>query len=174
MCGELERRITDELRSALLFRIPVEKAHFYEDEFPFGEAVVKAFPSTTYDIEEAARCYASGRNTACVMHIARVLEVALKAIGADLQVQGLGFNPSWESILGKIDDELRRRHAQQSLGWPAIEPFYSEAAAFLRCVKVAWRNPSMHVDRSYDEEKAGDILRAGKSFMQHLATKLHE
>jgi hypothetical protein len=41
-------------------------------------------------------------------------------------------------------------------------------------VRRAWRNPTMHPDRSYSVERAEEILQSVKSFMRHLATKLRE
>lgn len=38
--------------------------------------------------------------------------------------------------------------------------------------KQRWRNPTMHVERDYDEEQAFDILRNAKNFMLHVARRL--
>jgi choline kinase len=62
-------------------------------------------------------------------------------------------------------DEVKRTQDEQ---------FYSEAAFSFDIVKRAWRNPTMHVDKSYSAERAEEILTALKSFMVHLSTKIHE
>ncbi len=54
------------------------------------------------------------------------------------------------------------------------QEFCAEAAVLLRAVKIAWRNPTMHVENVYDEEKALDVLNSVKGFMRHLATRLSE
>jgi hypothetical protein len=61
----------------------------------------------------------------------------------------------------------------RSLESAADEPFFSTATVNLRAVKDAWRNPTMHVERVYDEELATELWGAVRAFMRHLATKLH-
>ncbi|HTE83781.1 MAG TPA: hypothetical protein VK821_03540 [Dehalococcoidia bacterium] len=63
---------------------------------------------------------------------------------------------------------------QRSPEWATDDPFFSGATAFLMAVKDAWRNPTVHVEINYDEEKALDVWNSVKAFMRHLATKLGE
>jgi hypothetical protein len=66
--------VENEVSLRLYFEIPPEKAKFYGDGAdPFGVAVGTAFPSVSFDAGEAGKCYALGRNTACVFHLMRVL-----------------------------------------------------------------------------------------------------
>jgi len=44
----------------------------------------------------------------------------------------------------------------------------------LDSVRVAWRNPTMHIENSYSPERAEEILVATRSLMRHLATKVSE
>ena len=71
---EVERRIDHEMSLFLFMVIPREKTDYFEKVDLFGPEVNAAFPSTVYDIEESGNSYASGRNTACVFHLMRVLE----------------------------------------------------------------------------------------------------
>jgi hypothetical protein len=73
-----------ELESILCLRIAPEKVKFYQETKGFGENVANRFPSAAFDIEEAGKCYACNRNTACVMHLARAVEVGLKSVMASL------------------------------------------------------------------------------------------
>ena len=56
----------------------------------------------------------------------------------------------------------------------ADEEFYSDSAVKFDRFKVALRNPSMHVDKSYTEERAREIFDATKALMQHLALRISE
>jgi hypothetical protein len=47
-----------------------------------------------------------------------------------------------------------------------------EIAKYLRHVKNAWRNPTMHPKRTYTEEEARDILNCVRSFMRELVKVL--
>jgi hypothetical protein len=110
------------------------------------------------------------RGTACVMHLSRVMEVRLKALAAGL---GVTSQNDWGAYLSKIDAELLKR-LKTSGSRTADEQFYSEAQITFDSIRRAWRNPTMHVEKTHTLEQAEDILVAVRSFMRHLATKLHE
>jgi hypothetical protein len=172
---ELANRINDELSHKLLFWIPTEKGKFFLQKGDlFGDAVKNAFPSAQTDIEEAGKCYAAGRNTASVFHLMRVVEFGLRILGKSLNEPRLDptRNPTWETILRRCDDELKLPIKERSDVWKAKNQFFSEATANLRAVKDAWRNPTLHVERDYDEEKALDVLNSVGAFMRHLSTEL--
>jgi hypothetical protein len=173
---ELQRRIEDEIQSVLWLYVPREKSKFYRGSAAFGAEVAAAFPSTSYDIEEAGKCFALNRYTACSFHLMRVIEVGLRSLGKALNDPDLDpkKNPSWERLLGKCDKELRKPLQERSQEWKTDELFFSTSTANLRAIKDAWRNPTLHVERSYHEEEAQEVYSAIRSFMRHLATKLAE
>jgi HEPN domain-containing protein len=172
---DAEHRIADEMRSASFLFVKPDHVEFYKQDEPlFGPEVSIAFPTAILDIEEAGKSFALNRYTACVFHLQRAMETTLTVFAANVGVPPQS-NPSWGSILGKIDAELKLRFPDRSPEFNAQKDFYLEAAAMLRIVKDAWRNPTMHVDKIYDEERAKEILDAVKSFMRKLANGgLHE
>jgi hypothetical protein len=174
--SRLRERIDDELRSQLLLHIPADKVEYYRGNHQFGEPVSNKFPSAAYDISEAGKCFAVGRNIACVFHLMRVMEYGLRALGKSLNDPNLDpkKNPTWDRILQLCDKELQLPYAQQSSEWQQHQQFFAEATANLRAVKDAWRNPTLHVEQFYDEEKALDVWNAVRAFMKHLATILSE
>lgn len=172
----LRKRIDDELKNRKFLAISPEKSRFYRNTNLFGSEVYDNFPSAREDIEEAGTCYACARSTASVFHLMRVIETGLRVLGLSLNNPDLDpkKNPSWNRILKPCDDELRKPLAQRCPEWKQDELFYSNATANLRAVKDAWRNPTMHVEINYDEERALEIINAVKAFMRHIATKLRE
>jgi hypothetical protein len=104
------------------------------------------------------------------MHLCRVVEIGLRALANQLC---LPCRPDWGKHLDDIEKELTRRY-KASATRAADELFYAEAAAQIGHIKTAWRNPSMHADKTYTPERAMDIFRAVDSFMRHLATKIQE
>jgi hypothetical protein len=160
-----------ELDTRKFFFVPPERSEYYSgDEFflvgkffgkmePFQE-VLKVFPSTGDDLVEAGNCLALDRPTACVFHLMRVMEVGLKAIAKAL---GFTYSSNWGKCLADIEKQGQR-----------AEPFFIEAVAYLRSVKNAWRNPTMHIERIYSEQEAEHIFNAVQAFMQHLASRLTE
>jgi hypothetical protein len=147
-----------------------QEVRLFEQTSPLGAEVEAKFPSANDDIYEAAKCLALGRSTACVMHLMRVCEVGLKTLAHTIDVPPQG---DWGGYLREIEKELERR-AKSAGARTAHEQFYSEAAIALGHLKRAWRNPSMHVDKSYSPDRAREIFDAVKSLMSHLATKISE
>jgi hypothetical protein len=167
--------VKDEAASVLAWQVPREKLVFFE-RAPFGPEVHAGFPSANDDIEEAGKCLGMGRNTAAVFHLMRIMETGLRSLGASLKDSTLDprTNPNWEKILGKCDKAMQQPLRDRSQEWQPDEPFFSTATANLRAVKDAWRNPTMHVERRYNDEEAREVCNASRAFMRHLATKLSE
>jgi hypothetical protein len=172
--SRLRERIDDELRAQMFMHIPLDKVEYYQGNYQFGHTVSDNFPSMKYDISEAGKCFATGRNTACVFHLMRVMECGLRVLGKSLNDPNLDpkKNPSWESILRRCDKELQAQYSQRTPAWQRHQQFFAEATANLRAVKDAWRNPTLHVEQFYDVERALDIWNAVRTFMRHLATVL--
>src|SRR5205085_2266401 len=113
------------------------------------------------------------RNTACVMHLMRVMEAGLKAVATALAIPDPA-QANWQQIIDQINSQINQRRAAKSAGWLAVEPFFADVSAHLFAVKVAWRNPSMHLEAKYDESEAKRMYNAIEGFMQHLAARLDE
>lgn len=158
------------LNSRRFFEPEPQYAKYFENPKLFGDAVFNAFPSATDDIAEAGTCLALERSTACVMHLMRAAEAALRALATTV---GVSRQTDWGGYIREIYKELERQVKAAGAQSPDHQ-FYAEAAAQIDNVKRAWRNPSMHIDKSYSQPRAEEILLATKSLMSHLATKISE
>ena len=170
-------RIQDELGLQLFMHINSENSRYYlQPQKVFSQVVLDKFPSIINDVESSCRCYATGNYTASVFHLMRIMECGLRILGRSLNDNSLDpkKNPTWESILRKCDDELRKKLNDRCQEWKLDDKFFSDATANLRAVKDAWRNPTMHIDQIYDSEQAVAVLNAVNGFMRHLSTKLAE
>jgi hypothetical protein len=171
---ELRERIEDELDGRSIYYIATN-TELLEAETPlFGSDVDDAFPSARYDIEEASKCLALRRSTACVMHLMRTLEIGLESLA-----DNLGKNLSkqnWNTILNELETEIRARtRTTHGQSWvDTDEPFYTEAATHFRLVKNAWRNHAQHARAKYTGEEAEDIYHSVRAFMRHLSRRLRE
>ena len=120
------------------------------------------------DIERAGNCLALGESTACVLHLLRAMETALRRLSQRLHVT---VNPkdTWGMILNRIDDgikllpEKNEKQKRKKGQW-------AECRVNLYHVKLAWRDDLMHGKVTYDEKQARDIMERVKAFMQQLAT----
>jgi len=176
MLPEVMNRIEDETSHQVVMVVePAYLKYFSDPQFfdstdSTANKVSIQLSSANEDIAEAGKCLACGRSTACIMHLNRIMEVGLKALAAAVSV---GPQNDWGKYLGEIEAELTKRMKSSGARSPD-EQFYAEAHAMFDSVRRAWRNPTMHVDKTYTEERAEEILIAVRSFMRHLATKLHD
>jgi hypothetical protein len=87
------------------------------------------------------------------MHLMRVVEVGLKVLASTL---GVGVQPDWGGYIREIDNALTARIKAAGKRTPD-EQFYAEARVTIDGVKIAWRNPTMHVENNYSPERAEEI-----------------
>lgn len=171
---DIRYRMKDELGSVLFLAIMKHKTKFEATSPLFGDGVNDNFPSAAEDIEEAGKCLALERSTACVFHSMRVLEIGLRALAAELSVPVAIEN--WNTLLNDIEKEIRARKSQgANATWkPDDETYFSDAVTSFFAFKNAWRNHTMHKRASYSPEKAEEIYVAVRAFMKHLAVRIKE
>ncbi len=175
---ELYNRLLDELESRAFVTIPSSDVALYKQaEPPFGHEVQSKFPRASYDIDEACKCVALGRSTAGVFHLMRVMEIALRAVNTCLggSLNLAGNEKNWGSLLNSIRDARNAKDASAPKGskWQEKDLF-AEIYALLDAVKDAWRNSTMHIERTYTDPEARAVLVTVKNFMQKLADRMDE
>lgn len=157
-----------------------EKALFQPDkDHPiFGVVVQNNFPSAIYEIDEAAKCLALDRSTATVFHLMRALERTLIAIRRCLNLPDSTDlrDRSWGLILRGLRQEVERRNKEQGSSWGNLEDqhFFSAVIGSMAAVKLAWRDPTMHVERNYLPHEAQEIFAAVRTLMQKVASRMDE
>ena len=124
------------MRLLVYYALEPDKQHFVNKPDLFGENVANSFPSTVFDIEEAGKCLAFSRQTACVFHLMRVLEIGLYSLARAIRIQKIEEN--WHNAIEQIERAIRNLPR----GTPKEKEelaFYSDATAQLFSVKEAWR-----------------------------------
>lgn len=173
---ELHDRFMDEIKQILFLRVPSDRVDFYDKPILFGQPVADGFTEAIYDISEAGSCFATDRYTACVMHLMRALENSLDAVGLGVGVPQavVEAQRSWDGLLKKISSRIDANDLAGDPAWLGKRQFFKDAYSQLFAVKNAWRNPSMHLEKKYDEKDAKRIYNAVKDFMEHVATHLDD
>jgi hypothetical protein len=167
----LQTRIDDELKSKKFIAIPFAKVRYFENKELFGPAVNHAFPNAIEDIDEALRCFAVERWTACVFHLMRVMEIGVKTFGKHLRIREKLLNKPWGNILIAVDKKLNSI-VPNTAKKKAIKVACAEAAAYLHHVKDAWRNDTMHPKNTYTEQQAKRLIVCVEDFMKKLSDLL--
>lgn len=162
----LSDRIHDEICLRTLFVLSDQEAKWYRTTEPFGAEVSAKFLDSREDLEEAAKCLALDRGTACVMHLMRAMEIALHTLATKLKAK-FKASDDWDTILKEIDSIVNP--------WPtgtkaeiSRKDQYREINSTLTSVKRAWRHPSAHARFNATPEIARDIFGAVKGFMVQM------
>jgi hypothetical protein len=175
---ETDSRLRDELTLHKLFVLESDKTRYFEPAKPlFGEDTARRFVSAAFEIDEAAKCLALERPTACVFHLMRTMEIAIRAIARCLNIPDptKPAERNWGAILKAIKGELDSRAAGNP-PWndPGDRELIESAYASLDAVRVAWRNTTMHVENKYTGDEAEHIFIAVRGFMMKLASRCDE
>jgi hypothetical protein len=173
LLGELQKRMEDEFEAQLFLYLPPDDASLYQKPFnDWDNTLAKRQVLASFDIEEGSKCLALHRGTACVYHMMRLMEIAVKDIADALMITLAWDDRSWGKVLNLIKTELDARNKSGDAAWVGQRVFFEDAFVHLNAVKVAWRNPTMHVDKKYDPDRASEIYDMVRIFMEHLYTTL--
>jgi hypothetical protein len=166
---ELDNRIADEMQEHLFMYVPPDRAPRYQQVDGF--AIDEKFPSSQFDVIEAGNCFASGRYTACVFHLMRVLEIGLMCF-AKLFPSVPTDKENWHQIIEKIESEIRAfpKTPSKPPNWKDKLEEYSRIANSFMFFKDAWRNYTAHARGKYTEDEADAVYRNVRAFMQRLST----
>jgi hypothetical protein len=165
---ELEKTISHELEERKFFYVrPVDCIALYENAEPFGSIIHARFKKADRDICEAAKCLAFSRHTACVLHLARVLEAVFQFLAKSLKVSLVGAK-GWGDCAGRLRGAVNAYNPQNVRGKQRKRKL-QRAITHLDVVREAWRNDAIHSFEVYDETDARTIYENTKAFMGLLA-----
>jgi hypothetical protein len=159
----LGQALVSEMSIHLFMRIVPKQAAYYSQPELFGKDVNAKFPSIQFDLVEAGNCYATGRSTATVFHLMRIMEIGVQQFGAKLGVP-LVNEKVWQVILDGINKAIKTLPAKDPNTIQMLQ-----AANNLYAVKVVWRNDVMHPNDTYTAEEAENLIQQVKIFMEQLA-----
>lgn len=131
--NSLVRIFTAQLQSRLVMVLDSRNARYVVDAEPrFGREVDDAFPKAAEELSEAAKCLAMQRNTACVFHLMRAMELAVARLSEAIKT-GKSTDKQWGKILADLGQTIER------MPKGAERNRWSESHTHLYHVKQAWR-----------------------------------
>lgn len=163
----LRMRLYDELKNEFYLQLVRSDVPFYGKKELFGPEVAKKFKDASGDIENAGNCLALRQPDACVFHLMRAMEIAVRQLSKRLKVT-ITPQTTWRHLTGLMDDKIKKlpenthRLKQKKNDWEG-------ARANLHLVGSVWRNNTMHPATSYTPSQARDVFNAVRVFMVALA-----
>jgi hypothetical protein len=107
----------------------------------------------------------------------RAMELGLKALAQSLGAPDPleSAKRNWGSILDTIAEKIKDRDSgTRPWTYPSDKSFFLEMHASLNAVRMAWRNPTMHVEKRYTVDRAENIFLCVSTFMKMLASRMDE
>ena len=175
LTSELGGNLQQELLEWLFFAVHPQQRPFYDaPERWYGQDIFAAYPDSENDLRAAARCFALGEHTACVFHLMRAVESALRKwaeqLGVILKMPATEAN--WQDIIDAGTASLKQLEQQpRSQRRTDDLEHFGETQAQFSSFKNAWRNHVAHGKQTYDEMRATEIMQAVRAFMRKLASR---
>ncbi len=161
-----------ELDSVAFFYLNPSNSWLYHYPLDGWESALTNLPQqASDDVEEAAKCRATRRYTACVIHLCRALECAFKhfAIRHSITFKHDIDNTSWEALANDIKEH---RDANKTTLSPDEIAVLNEVRDQIIVLKGLWRNKVTHSTGTfYTEEQVQNIYPAVRGLMTELANK---
>jgi hypothetical protein len=172
----LRKNIELELDKRKFIFVSEENAKYFEQDKLFGNAVYEKFEKAREDIKDAGTCLAIGLPTACIFHLTRASEIALrhiaKKVGVTLKDKGkpqpLEY-ATWDKVITKIQSHITQaKLLPQGPRKARRLSFFSDAADQCSYIKELWRNEVSHTRKRYNENEALGAMQRIKNFMELL------
>ena len=181
---DLRRRLLDQAELTSCLSLSQKEKELYQPPRPlFGQDFDGKFLTAgSFELEEAAKCLALSRPTAGVFHLMRLMEIGVAAVARCLGIPDptKPRDRNWGFILGEIKKDLDARSgtatSPPTKSWvdSADRALFESAYGSLDAVRVAWRNPTMHVENKYMPNEAEHVFVAVRGFMTKLASRCDE
>jgi hypothetical protein len=165
--NHLLSRVKDDLALQNFYRVGPDDFQFYGRADLFGGAVTMKFKDAAADIRSAGDCLALGQGTACVFHLMRAMEAAVRKLSRSLKINVTWKTP-WRVLTGAMDAKIKKMPEATETQKRKREK-WEAACTNLHHVGSVWRNSTMHPATSYTPSQARDVLSAVRVFMVALA-----
>lgn len=163
---DLMKRLADELHRRKFLYVAEELVQYYEGAAGLFGKVEKKFPKAVGDLNEAGKCLAIGQRTACVFHLSRAMEVAVRRLSRRLNVT-ITPQTTWRVMTGAMHDKIKAK-PEKTKAQKRKKNDWEAARTNLHHVGSVWRNRTMHPAALYTQSQALDVFRATRVFMTEL------
>jgi hypothetical protein len=174
---DIEKTFKRELSKKPLYVIESERYKYFSPQVPlFGTNVQEKFLSTTFELDEAAKCIALGRPTASVFHLMRMMEIGVRSVARCLGIPD-PIQPaerSWGAVLKKVRGGIDAKWTTTAARSTGDAKIFDDLYASLDAVKNPWRNDTMHPANKYTDDEAEHVFVAVRGFMMKLADRCDE
>ena len=178
---ELRQAIAEESHQSSFLVLSSLEQSYFSNVIQFGKIAPVKFKEIAGDIDEAYKCVALQRSTACVFHCMRILEFGVHRLATHFQiplsvVNKLGKNQGkeWGSLCDQIVSHVKNL-PDKTPEEQTLRLRFEDVAEHLQNVRME-RNRVMHAryatTKRYTHSKAVNVLEETKDFIEKLALLL--
>jgi hypothetical protein len=171
---DLQELIGSEMDAQTFLWVPPHRAEFYskDAESIVGRECCSRFPLVQREVEEAVKCYAVGRYTACAFHMSRSTEAGMQGLARAINY--VPPNNNWNLVFRELGNQFKLSSQNRPAHWQTHGDFLETVWADLRAVGKAWRNDIAHLVDTYTEEEAEEFITIIPIFLRDLAKRMDE
>lgn len=168
-----------EMKSKLFVFVPTHRRKFMQPRHFMAETSRETFPNARQEMSNAGKCHAVGMHTAAVFHCVRAVEIGLRVVARELDVQPNAAIPlemeDQETVIRGIESKIAAmKDRKKGVEKDADLNFYSEIAMQFRYFKDGWRVRAAHTRATYDEGQANSVLEHASTFIDGLSKRMKE
>jgi hypothetical protein len=175
---EITNTLRRELSLTAVLIIEREHREYFVSRKPlFGHDFAEKFKTMgVFELDEAGKCFALGRPTACVFHLMRIMEIGIRALAGCLNIPDPAkpVEKNWGLILKRIKERIDSRWPQPSDRLAGDGLLFESLYASLDAVRNPWRNETMHPASKYTDDEARHLIVAVEGFMKKLSSRMDE
>lgn len=160
--------ISELSEKSMFFQVDSSHVDKYNNAELFGSEVNLIFSGAAQDIKEAGNCYALRQPTACVLHLMRAIELALKTLAHVIPGVTLGTKDTMGMVLAKLQ-KLASNMPSGTADEAELKRQTHKAALHFHDIIEAIRNEAMHTGAFYSMEEANAAIESTKLFMKDVA-----
>lgn len=182
--AELKQAVQSDLTEITFFYMPPDHLAFWMTT-EWSGVIGRLSTAIDKELFYAGRCFATENYTACVFHLMRGLELALKMVvrrmnagqylvtttnGGKVVVRKPVELCDWETIIRGLEKALKAMEPGIKTNTRRKETyeFYSGVIASFRNFKDAWRNKVSHSSKIYEKYEAAHVITNTKQFLTQL------
>ena len=172
--------VEHELVSQKCFVIPRNQANLL-DHSSLDSRGLSQIEGCGFDLIEARECLAYGRYTAAVYHCMCALESTWPVVEQMVNRYGVAwrhsanFSENWGELLKTLDKTIKSlEQSPKNQESEKQKTNLSEIAGYMRTVKLAWRNPTMHARGPSSPDIAENILMQTCAFLDYISVFINQ
>ena len=177
LAESVRRNLELELKTQRFFVLNPDDNRFYDNRELAGDRFRNNWPNANTELTEAGNCFALDRHTACVCHLMRSLEYALKAFEAELKITPptAGYANTWGKIIARIEGKRFNPGTKTvTADWVKNAEFYDTLLSYFSAAKSACRDKTFHVEASYGRDSSKKMLDCVVAVLAKSAEHLRE